>query len=144
MLGDHTGAARLYTAYALLRMTLGVLFLFAGVGKLVGGVGEFASGLAERFGETWLPESLVLLAGHLLPFVEVALGALLVLGLFTVPALVGVGALVLLLTFGTTVVEDHEAVGRNVVYGLVVFGLLWLGDRNRYALDRVIGGGRRD
>jgi thiosulfate dehydrogenase (quinone) large subunit len=135
---EQTGPARLYGSYALLRVTVGVVFLFAGVGKFVGGVGEFSSELTERFGATWLPDSLVALSGPMLPFVEVALGGLLVLVLLVGPALLGAGTLMLILTFGTTVVEDHAAVGRNVVYALSLFVLVWLADGNRYSLDAFI------
>lgn len=143
MLGERAGTARLYAAYALLRVTLGVLLLFAGVGKFVGGVAEFTSGLTGRFEETLLPGSLVALSGQILPFVEVGLGSLLVLGLFTVPALFGASVLMLTLTFGTTVVEDHAAVGRNVLYAVSFFVLLWLAERNRYSVDGRIQDGRR-
>ncbi|HEV7373303.1 MAG TPA: YceI family protein [Pyrinomonadaceae bacterium] len=37
------------TAYALLRVTLGVIFLFYGIGKFMGGVGLFADGMNQRF-----------------------------------------------------------------------------------------------
>jgi thiosulfate dehydrogenase (quinone) large subunit len=131
-------------AFTLLRVTLGVLILFSGVGKIVGGPGEFATELAERYEETWLPAGLVLFVGHLLPFVEVGLGVPLVLGLFTLPALMGTGVLMLLFTFGTTVVEDHEATGRNAVYALITFVLIWLSGHDRFGLDGVRGGTRRE
>lgn len=35
-------------AYALLRVTVGMMFLFFGVGKLLGGIGGFASGTCCR------------------------------------------------------------------------------------------------
>lgn len=126
--------------FALLRVTLGVLFLFAGLGKLIGGRAEFAAGLVERFEETWLPDGLVSVSGQVLPFLEIGLGLLLILGLFALPALIATGLLVLVLLFGTTVVEDHEATGRNAIYALVTFVLIWLSPHDRFALDRLRGG----
>lgn len=124
-------------SFAILRATLGVLFLFAGVGKFIDGRAEFAADLVGRFEETWLPDGLVSFSGQVLPFLEVGLGLLLILGLFTLPALIATGLLVLVLLFGTTVVEDHEATGRNGLYALVTFVLLWLSPHDRLALGSV-------
>lgn len=68
-------------AYALLRVTVGVMFLFFGIGKFVGGVGNFAAGMAQHFAGK-LPSALVLPFSYALPFAEVTLGALILLGLF--------------------------------------------------------------
>jgi thiosulfate dehydrogenase (quinone) large subunit len=124
-------------AYTLLRVTLGVLLLFSGVGKILEGPGEFVAGFVERFEETWLPGSLVALVGHGLPFIEIGIGALLVVGLVTVPALVAAGVLLVVFTFGTTVIEDHEATGRNLLYALIAFVLIWFSGHDRFGLDGV-------
>lgn len=122
-------------AYALLRSTLGVVFLFSGIGKLLKGPGAFAAGLQERFAGTWLPADLVALFGGLLPYAEAGLGVLLVLGLFNVLALALTGVLVLALTFGAVVEPRPPTVADNLLYALVVFVLLWTSDHNVYALD---------
>lgn len=76
MIGNHREAA-----YALLRVTLGVVFLFYGVGKFMGGIGNFASGMEQHFAGK-LPSALVLPFAYALPFMEVIFGALILLGLF--------------------------------------------------------------
>ena len=37
------------TAYGLLRITLGVIFLFYGLGKFMGGLTNFVGGMNQRF-----------------------------------------------------------------------------------------------
>ncbi len=123
-------------AYALLRVTVGVLFLFSGIGKLLKGVDNFAFGMMERFADSPLPSSLVELFVNVLPFAEVAVGVILVVGLFNVAALTLAGLLILALTFGAVVLADPPTVAHNVTYALVIFVLLWLAEHNGYSLDR--------
>ena len=123
-------------AYALLRITVGVMFLFFGVGKFLGGVGNFAGGMAGRFAGK-LPPALVLAFGYVLPFAEVTLGALILLGLFNVLALSLSGLLLVALTFGTVMLGDPPTVAHNVQYALVNFALLFFSEYNGYSLDRL-------
>lgn len=128
-------------AYALLRVTLGVIFLFYGVGKFMGGVGNFAAGMGQRFNGK-LPGVLVLPFAYALPFMEVIFGALILAGLFTGTALVLSGLLLLALTFGTVMLGDAPTVAHNLQYALVNFVLLWFVDSNGYSVDRLWRGGR--
>jgi thiosulfate dehydrogenase (quinone) large subunit len=75
-------------AYALLRVTPGVIFLFYGIGKFMGGIDNVADGMQQRFGGK-LPSALVLPFAYALPFMEVTFGALILLGLFNSIALEG-------------------------------------------------------
>ena len=123
-------------AYALLRITVGVMFLFFGVGKFLGGVGNFAGGMTQRFAGK-LPPALVTPFAYTLPFAEVILGALILLGLFNVLALSLSGLLLVALTFGTVMLGDPPTVAHNVQYALVNFVLLWLVDYNGFSVDRL-------
>src|SRR5918912_4188439 len=123
-------------AYALLRATLGVIFLFFGIGKFMGGIGGFAAGMEQRFAGK-LPSALVLPFAYALPFMEVAFGALILLGLFNSIALVASGLLLLALTFGTVMLGEAPTVAHNLQYALVNFVLLWLADYNGYSIDRL-------
>jgi thiosulfate dehydrogenase [quinone] large subunit len=123
-------------AYALLRITVGVMFLFFGVGKFLGGVGNFAGGMAQHFAGK-LPSALVTPFAYTLPFAEVILGALILLGLFNVLALSLSGLLLVALTFGTVMLGDPPTVAHNVQYALVNFALLFFADYNGYSLDRL-------
>ena len=123
-------------AYALLRVSFGLIFVFYGVGKFLGGVGAFAEGMNQRFSGK-LPSALVLPFAYTLPFMEVLFGALILLGLLTDVALVLSGLLLLALTFGTVMLGDAPTVAHNLQYALVNFVLLWCADRNGYSVDRI-------
>jgi thiosulfate dehydrogenase (quinone) large subunit len=126
-------------AYALLRATLGIVFLFAGIGKFMGGVGNFAAELQRQFAGK-LPMFIVTPFAYALPFAEVTIGALLVLGLFNVMALILTGLLLMALTFGKVMENDVATVAHNLTYVLINFLLLWLAKYNDYSLDRLLRG----
>ena len=70
------------TAYGLLRVTLGVIFLFYGIGKFMAGVSGFVGGMNQRFSGK-MPAAMVMPFAYVLPFGEVISGLLILLGLFT-------------------------------------------------------------
>jgi thiosulfate dehydrogenase [quinone] large subunit len=121
-------------AYALLRITFGVIFLFFGIGKFIAGVGNFVNGLNQSFAGK-LPAFMVMSFAYVLPFGEAIAGALIFFGLFTRVGLKISGLLLVGLTFGTVVLGDASTVAHNVQYALVNFVLLWFADLNRYSLD---------
>jgi thiosulfate dehydrogenase [quinone] large subunit len=135
-MNDHREAA-----YALLRVTLGVVFLFNGVGKFMGGVGNFVGKMQQQF-EGKLPSALVTPFSYALPFMEVLFGALIVLGLFGAAVLVLSGLLLLALTFGTVMQNDFPTAAHNTQYALVNFVLLFFADYNGYSVDRLRGAAR--
>jgi uncharacterized membrane protein YphA (DoxX/SURF4 family) len=122
------------TAYALLRVTMGVIFLFYGIGKFMGGISNFVGGMNQRFSGK-LPAFMVMPFAYLLPFGEVIAGALILFGLFTRAGLTLSALLLIGLTFGTVMLGDPPTVAHNLQYALVNFVLLWLIDLNRYSLD---------
>lgn len=122
------------TAYALLRITFGVIFLFYGIGKLMGGIGNFVGGMNQHFSGK-LPAFMVMPFAYALPFGEVIAGLLILFGLFTRAGLVLSGLLLVGLTFGTVMLGEEPTVAHNLQYALVNFVLLWLVDLNRYSLD---------
>lgn len=124
-----------WLAYLLLRLTVGVMFLFFGISKLLKGLGPFVSGMRKRFEQSPLPVELVEPFAYVLPFVEVTVGTLVVLGLFTRVALFAAGLLMLALTFGAVMEPSPPTVANNINYALVIFVLLWLVEFNRYSVD---------
>jgi thiosulfate dehydrogenase [quinone] large subunit len=124
-------------AYALLRITFGVVFLFNGIGKLVGGLDNFVGGMNQRFSGR-LPAFLVMPFSYTLPFAELATGALIFLGILTRLGLTLTGLLLAALTFGTVMLADFGTVAHNTQYALVNFVLLWFVDLNRYSVDALM------
>lgn len=125
------------TAYALLRVTLGIILLFYGIGKFKNGIGNFVNGLDQQFTGK-LPAVTVLAFAYTIPFAEAILGALILLGLFTRFALTLSGLLLLGLTFGMVILGQPQVVANNLVYVLINFVLLWFSDSNLYSVDHFI------
>jgi len=126
------------TAYALLRVTLGANIAMHGVSRLLAGSVEFAGKLAGQFAHAPLPPSLVYLFGRNLPWVEALFGALLLLGLRTRAAIIGGSLLILVLTFGSTLVQDWQAASTQLVYAAVYAALLFLLRFNGWSVDAVL------
>jgi thiosulfate dehydrogenase (quinone) large subunit len=121
-------------AYALLRVTVGVIFLFYGLGKFLGGIENFVGGMNQQFSGK-LPAFMVMPFAYVLPFGELICGALILLGLYTRAGLVLSGLLLIGLTFGLVMLGRADAVAHNLIYALVNFVLLWFADLNRFSLD---------
>ena len=124
-------------AYALLRATMGVIFLFYGINKFISGVGNFVGTMNQQFSGK-LPAFMVMPFAYAIPFAEVTAGALILFGLFTRLGLVISGLLLIGLTFGMVMLGQAPTVAHNLQYGLVNFVLLWLVDLNRYSLDSLL------
>ena len=121
-------------AYALLRVTLGLIFLFYGIGKFMGGISNFVGGMNQQFSGK-LPAVMVMPFAYFIPFAETISGALILLGLFTRAGLTLSGVLLVGLTFGLVMLGQAPIVAHNLQYALVNFVLLWLVDLNRFSLD---------
>ena len=126
------------TAYALTRITYGVIFLFYGIGKFQGGISNFVGGMNQQFSGK-LPAAMVMAFAYFIPFAETISGALILLGLFTRLGLTLSGLLLIGLTFGVVMLGQAPTVAHNLQYVLVNFVLLWFVDLNRYSLDSLIG-----
>jgi len=121
-------------AYVLLRVTLGLIFLFYGIGKFMGGISNFVGGMNQQFSGK-LPAVMVMPFAYFIPFAETISGALILLGLFTRAGLTLSGVLLVGLTFGLVMLGQAPIVAHNLQYALVNFVLLWLVDLNRFSLD---------
>lgn len=124
----------------LLRLALGSALFFFGLSKFLGegGVLGAARGITDMFKTTYLPSMLVSPLAHLIPFAEVVLGLLLVLGLMTRAALLGSGLLLVLLTAGVAVLGKPDVAANNLIYVGLIAAAMWLASKdNRYSLDRL-------
>jgi thiosulfate dehydrogenase (quinone) large subunit len=120
-------------AVALGRWGLGVIFLFYGIGKFPD-VAGFANSLVVLFKSTWLPELLVRVFGYALPFLEVAVGALLLLGLARNGVLFATGLLLIGLTFGQVILQQPAVVFYNMLYVFLAAVLLYMDDDDRWTI----------
>jgi uncharacterized membrane protein YphA (DoxX/SURF4 family) len=125
------------TACALMRVTLGIIFLFYGISKFRGGIGNFVGGMNQQFSGK-LPALMVMPFAYTIPFAETTSGALILLGLFTRVGLTLSGLLLVGLTFGVVILGQGQIVAHNLQYVLVNFVLLWFLDLNRFSLDSLL------
>ena len=133
MLRDHKAIA-----YAIMRLALGINFFGHGFFRILSGVGAFAAHTAETMSKGPLPHALTLPFGYVIPFVEVTLGVLLVLGLATRYTLIAGGLFMVALTFGTASIQNWTGAGDQLVYSAVFFFLLWLVEANTISVDGLL------
>jgi len=127
-----------FTAYALLRITLGTNIAMHGISRLIAGPNAFASKLTTQFARAPLPPVLVQLFGQSLPWVECLFGLLLLLGLRTRAAIVGGALLMLVLTFGSSLIQDWQAASTQLLYAAVYAALLFLLRFNGWSIDALL------
>ena len=124
-------------AYALMRITYGVIFLVYGIGKFRLGLSNFVGGMNQQFSGK-LPAAMVMPFAYFIPFAETISGALILFGLFTRAGLTLSGVLLIGLTFGLVILGQAQGVAHNLQYVLVNFVLLWFVDLNRCSLDSLL------
>jgi thiosulfate dehydrogenase [quinone] large subunit len=114
-------------AYLLLRVLTGFDFFGHGFARIFTGthLSGFAQGMVKSMASSPLPPSLTLASGYAIPWVEVVIGVLLLLGLFTRYALIAALLLMMVLMFGVTMKQDWTAAGQQMVYGFILATLLF-------------------
>jgi thiosulfate dehydrogenase (quinone) large subunit len=106
-------------AYALLRIALGLNLFMHGISRLLAGVENFVNSMVKTFQNTILPTAVVVPFGYALPWLEAAIGLLLIIGFRTREALVSGALLMLALTFGTTLRQDWDVAAIQLFYSTV-------------------------
>lgn len=140
--GILAGVSDLQLAYSIFRFTIGVDIFFHGTMRLITGLDAWATKQAEAFvNDPLLPMWSVLAFLFVLPFIEVVLGALTLLGLYTRWALLAGAALMFVLVFGNLTRQDWGTVGNNLHYVLYYVILIAAQKYNCFALDTRKGAG---
>jgi thiosulfate dehydrogenase [quinone] large subunit len=140
-MADHNRDYRISTEAVIalfLRVGIGILFFFAGLNKFLreGGAMGVADSIIERFADTFLPSLLLVPYAYALPYAEIAVGVLLILGLFSRPAILFACALLVSLAFGLFVDQNGDSAAMVLNYLLIAAVALWCISRdNRYSLD---------
>lgn len=124
-------------AYALLRAVIGVNLAVHGISRLLAGPHAFAASLVGMFHATPLPAWSVMFFGLVLPWIEAALGLLILLGLATRFALIAASLTILALTFGSTFRQDWQSAGLQLIYAAIYAALLAFRGHNAYSLDGI-------
>ena len=127
-------------AWALLfaRLILGLIFLMAGIMKVFQlGPLEHARKYFLPFSDTFLPVWSLWLVGVTIPLVELIAGALVLLGLRTRDALVALGFVLVIVTFGHLLREPLYNLTGHVIprLALLLFVLWCAREDDRFSLD---------
>ena len=120
-------------AYFFARITLGVNFSIHGLVRLPKLQG-FAEGIMKGFEGTMLPEFMVIPFAYAIPIVELILGIMLLLGLYTNKALATSAILMIVLIAGSAFKEDWGAVSTQMLYALYIFFLIFFQENNSWSL----------
>lgn len=134
---------KLDRSWALLfaRLVLGLIFFMAGVSKVFQlGPLEHARKYFLPFADTFLPLWSLWVTGVVVPFVELIAGCLVLLGLRTREALVSLGFVLALVTFGHLLKEPLYAFHTHVIprLALLLFILLFPREDDRFSLDHLL------
>lgn len=126
-------------AYTLLRITLGINIAFHGISRILAGPATFVASLAKQFAATRLPDFAVRGFGYALPWLEALIGLLILFGAFTQVALVAGAALIAVLAFGSSLHQDWDVAGLQLIYAAVYFILIAFRRYNSLSTDFLVG-----
>ena len=123
------------------RLILGLIFFMAGFWKIFQlGPLEHARKYFLPFTDTFLPLWSLWFVGVTIPFVELVAGGLLIIGLRVREALIALGAVIVIVTFGHLLHEPlFNFSGHVIPRAALLLFLLWCPrEEDRYALDSLI------
>lgn len=132
-------------AWALLfaRLVLGLIFGMAGWGKvfLLTPAGHAHKYFVDPYADTWIPAWLLWTLGLAIPFVELIAGWLVFVGLFVRPALLALGAVLVIVTYGHLLKDYLFQFHRHVIprLALLLFLLAMPRALDVLSLDALLG-----
>lgn len=124
----------------IMRLFVGSMLTFLAFNKfaLAGPVSEWSGQIVRDYTSTYLPELLVIAVAYLLPYIQLGLGLLILVGLFTRPAIVLASLLFVGATIGATAVYDSIAMVTNSIY-MMTSAIGFLFTRwNIWSLDQIL------
>jgi uncharacterized membrane protein YphA (DoxX/SURF4 family) len=132
-------------AWALLfaRLILGLIFFMAGVMKVFQlGPLEHARKYFLPFNDTFLPTWSLWAVGVTIPFIELIAGALVIVGLRTRDALIALGCVLVVVTFGHLLHDALYNFSGHVIprLALLLFVLCLPREDDRFSLDNLLIG----
>lgn len=123
--------------YLLARLPIGMSMLGHGLVRLPK-LAAFSEWMTGSFSKSVLPEFMVLPFSYLLPVLELITGLLLLSGLFTRFAVLLGSAIMLMLIFGSCIIEQWENVFIQVLYGAYFAVLYRYLNFNKISVDQLI------
>ena len=132
-------SARRAWAVLFARGVLGLIFFMAGVYKVFSltPVGHAHKWFVDPYADTFLPTWSLWLTGLTIPFIELIAGALVLLGWRVTEALVALGVVLVIVTFGHLLKEPLYEFHTHVIprLALLLFVLMVPRETDRYSVD---------
>jgi uncharacterized membrane protein YphA (DoxX/SURF4 family) len=135
---DQPSSLRRAWALMFARLILGLIFFMAGFWKVFQlGPLEHARKYFLPYSDTFLPVWSLWFVGAVIPFVELIAGALVIVGLRTREALIALGFVLVIVTFGHLLREPLFNLTGHVIprLALLLFVLWCPRDHDRFSLD---------
>ena len=124
------------------RGVLGLIFFMAGVYKVfqMGPLQHARKAFVEPYADTFLPAWSLWATGTAVPVIELVAGALVIIGLRTREALISLGLVLVLVTFGHLLKEPFYEFHSHVIprLALVLFILLLPREDDRLSVDHFL------
>jgi thiosulfate dehydrogenase [quinone] large subunit len=124
-------------AYAIFRMTLGVAIFMHGFSRILTGVAAFVDVTEKPFVKTIIPMPVVHYFLTILPYLEFAVGALLIVGLFTMEISIAGALIMIILIFGMGARQEWGSVGNEMIYAAWYFLLIAFNENNWLSIDNL-------
>jgi len=135
-------SARQAWAVLFARGVLGLIFFMAGVYKVftMTPVGHAHKWFVDPYADTFLPMWSLWLTGLTIPFVELIAGALVLVGWRVTEALVALGVVLVIVTFGHLLKEPLYEFHTHVIprLALLLFVLMVPREADRFSVDRLL------
>jgi len=126
----------------IVRWILGLLFLMAGYWKVfvLTPASHAQQFFVEGFSDSWIPIWLLQILGYSIPFVELVAGLLICIGFRTREALIAVGILLIVTTYGHALQQPLFDIDGHTFtrLALIVFLLLSPVGNDRYSIDQCL------
>lgn len=125
------------TAFLLLRLAVGTSMFGHGLVRLPK-LSGFSSWMVGSFEKSMLPSALVTPFSYALPIIELLVGLLLIIGLFTRQALVAGALTMIALIFGSSMIESWDAIPSQLIHTAFFAVLLHFIAHNQSSLDYLL------
>jgi thiosulfate dehydrogenase [quinone] large subunit len=122
------------TSFLIIRLAVAASMLGHGLVRLPKLQG-FSNWMVSSFEKSMLPSVLITPFSYILPVAEFVIGLLLVIGLFTRVSLIAGGFTMVILIFGSAMVENWEAMPSQFIHAAFFAVLLSFLQYNTFAVD---------
>ncbi|QRY60724.1 DoxX family membrane protein [Sphingobacterium siyangense] len=124
-------------AYLMLRLVAGISFFGHGLVRLPK-LTAFSQWMTETFSKSMLPQSLVTPFSYILPVAEFTIGILLLLGIFSPKAIIAGLVVMIILMFGTCLIENWEALPSQMMHAIILVVLYQFISANSISLEQFL------